>query len=100
MSDEQTQIAEAYAALYAIGGYTHSNIVHKVHDEQCNAAKSDESETDTDGEEEEGIDEADRDVDEETLIKQKSPYKQKFIREHRQLFSESLDPSRYLKSPQ
>ena len=99
MSDDQTQEAEAYAALYAIGGYTYSNVVHETHSEQCNVAKSDESGTDTDGEDEEGIDETDRDVDEETLIKQKSPYKQKFIREHRKLFSETLDPSRYLKCP-
>ena len=33
------------------------------------------------------------------LINQKSLYEQKFIREHRQLFSESLKPSRYLKCP-
>ena len=69
MSNEQTQEAEAYTALYAIGGYTYNNVVHKVHDKQCNAAKNDESETDTNGEDKEGIDEMDRDVDEETLIK-------------------------------
>ena len=73
MSDEQIQEAEAYAALYALGGYTYNNVVHETHNEQYNAAKSDESGTDTDGEDEEGIDEADKDVDEETLIKQKSP---------------------------
>ena len=38
-------------------------------------------------------------MDEETLIKQKTPYEQKFIREHRALFSETLNPSRYLKCP-
>ena len=48
---------------------------------------------DDDGEDEDSIDEMDKDVDEETT----SPYKQKFIREHRQLFSKSLNPSRYLK---
>ena len=99
MSDEQIHEAEAYAALYALGGYTYNNVVHEEHDEQCNAAKSDELETDTNGEDEEGIDEMDRDIDEETLIKQKSPYEQKFIRQYRQLFSESLNPSRYLKCP-
>ena len=98
-SDEQIYEAEAYAALYALGGYTYSNIIHEVHDEQCNAAKSNESGTDTDREDEEGIYKTDRDVDEETLIKQKSPYEQKFIREHRKLFSETLDLSRYLKCP-
>ena len=54
-SDEQIYEAEAYAELYALGGYTYSNIIHKAPDEQCNAAKNDESETDTDGENEEGI---------------------------------------------
>ena len=33
------------------------------------------------------------------MINQKSPYEQKFIREHRELFSESLNLSRYLKCP-
>ena len=41
----------------------------------------------------------DKDMDEETLIQQNSPYEQKVLREHRQLFSESLNPSRYLKCP-
>ena len=41
----------------------------------------------------------DRNVDEEALIKQKSPYEQKFIREHRELFSKTLNPSRYLRCP-
>ena len=54
---------------------------------------------DDDEEGEDGINEMERDVDEETLIQQKSPYEQKVIREHRQLFSESLDLSRYLKCP-
>ena len=39
-------------------------------------------------------------VDEEALIRQKSPYEQKFIRDHRSLFSESLKPSRFLCCPQ
>ena len=99
ISDEQMHEAEAYTALYTLGGYTYNNVIHEVPDKQCNAAKDDELETDTYGEDEESIDERDSDVDEETLIQQKSPYEQKFIREHRQLFSESLNPSRYLKCP-
>ena len=39
MSNKQTQEAEAYAALYAIGGYTYNNVVHEVHDEQCNVQR-------------------------------------------------------------
>ena len=41
----------------------------------------------------------DKDIFEESLIKQKAPNEQKFIREHRGLFSETLNPSRYLKYP-
>ena len=84
ISKEQMHEAEAYAALYALGGYTYNNVIHEVPDKQCNVAKDDELETDTYGEDEEGIDKMDSDVDEETLIQQKSPYEQKFIREHRQ----------------
>merc|ERR1712041_36552 len=36
---------------------------------------------------------------EEELISKKSPYEQRFIKEFRQLFSETLNPSRYLKCP-
>ena len=100
ISNKQMHEAEAYAALYALGGYTYNDVIHEVPDEQCNAAKDDELETDTYREDEEGINETDSDVDEETLIQQKSPYEQKFIREHRQLFSESLNPLRYQKCPQ
>ena len=100
ISEEQMHEAEGYAALYALGGYTYDNVIHEVPDKQCKAAKDDESETDTDGEDKKGIDKMERDVDEKTLIQQKSPYNQKFIREHRHLFSESLNPLRYLKCPQ
>ena len=36
-------------------------------------------------------------VDEEELIKTKTPYEQKFIREFRSLFSETLNPKRFMK---
>ena len=68
ISDEQIHEAEAYAALYALGGYTYDNVIHEVPDKQCKAAKDDESVTDTDGEDKEGIDEMDKDMDKETLI--------------------------------
>ena len=91
--DDQTTEAEAYAALYAVGGYTYNNIIHKAEDEQCNTAKSDEQDGDQEVEDMDGIDETDRNVDEEALIKQKSSYEQKFIKEHRELFSKTLNPS-------
>ena len=60
ISDEQIHEAEAYAALYALGGYTYNNVMHEVPDEQCNAAKDNKLETDTYGEDKEGIHEMDR----------------------------------------
>ena len=30
ISDEQIHEAEAYAALYALGGYTYNNVIHEV----------------------------------------------------------------------
>ena len=38
-------------------------------------------------------------VDEEELIKTKSPYEQQFIRAYRSLFSETLNPKRYMHCP-
>ena len=38
-------------------------------------------------------------IDEEALIRQKSPYEEKFIRAHRTLFSETLNPGRFLRCP-
>ena len=38
-------------------------------------------------------------VDEEELIKTKTLYEQKFIREFRSLFSETLNPKRFMKCP-
>ena len=91
--EDQSIEAEAYAALFAVGGYTYDNIIHEADEEQCNAAKSDEEDSDQEEEDTDGIDEMDKDVDEESLINQKTPYKQKFIRKHRGLFSETLNPS-------
>ena len=85
-----------YAALYALGGYTYNNLAHEAPEEICNVAESGDKE---DGSElDDRFDEVDTDhkVDEEELISRKSPYEQKFIREFRKLFSETLNPSRYL----
>ena len=60
ISDKQMHEAEVYAALYALGGYTYNNVIHEVPDEQCNAAKDNKLETDTYGEDKEGIHEMDR----------------------------------------
>ena len=38
-------------------------------------------------------------VDEEELIKTKTQYEQKFIRKFRSLFSENLNPDRFMKCP-
>ena len=39
-------------------------------------------------------------VDEEELIKTKSLYEKQFIRAHRSLFSETLNPKRFMHCPQ
>ena len=62
------QKTDAYAALYASGGYTFNNIIHEAPYKQCNSAKDGEAETDNDLEDEEGINETEKDVDEEALI--------------------------------
>ena len=99
LSDDQVIKAEAYAALYALGGYMYNNVVHEVFYKQCYSANSEEEDTDNESNGEEGGVDTNPKTDEEKLINQKSPYEQKFIREHRELFSESLNPSRYLKCP-
>ena len=99
LSDNHIIEADAYAALYALGGYTYSNLVHEASDKQCNSANDEEEDTDNDSEGEEGITETNPKADEEALINQKSPYEQKFIREHSSLFSESFKPSMVLMLP-
>ena len=75
LSDVQVTEVEAYAALFAIGGYTYDNLVQEPPDEVCNSAEKDDKETDSEhDEEDDGID-ADTKVDEEELIGKKSPYK-------------------------
>ena len=68
-------------------------------EEYCNSTNKGEEDADYDlvGEDE-GAESSPK-VDEESLIRQKSPYEQKFIRDHRSLFSESLKPSRFLHCP-
>ena len=73
LSDDQIIEVEAYAALYALGGYTYSNVVHEASDEQCNSANNEEEDTDNESEGEEGSTETDPKTDEEELINQKSP---------------------------
>ena len=99
MSSQQVTEAEAYAALFALGGYTQNNMVEEGSEEYCNPANKGEEDAydDLDGEDQ-GAESSPR-VDEEALIRQKSPYEQKFIRDHRSLFSETLKPSRFLRCP-
>ena len=93
LSNHQITEVEAYAALYALSGYTYNNVVQEASDKQCNSVNEGEGNTDNNSEGEDGIAEPDPKADKEALINQKSPYKQKFIREHRSLFSKSLKPS-------
>ena len=79
LDDHQMVEAEAYAALYTVGGYTYRNAVIESPVEMCNWVSSDKDDSDSD----DGFDESDQDtkVDEEELIKKKSKYEQSFIRE-------------------
>ena len=45
------------------------------------------------------VDDTSKVMDEELLIKQKSPFEQKFIRDHKPLFSETLNPDPYISGP-
>ena len=63
LSEEQIMEAEAYAALFALGGYTYNNVVQEAPDEQCNSANNEEVDTDNDLEDKEGIEETDPKVD-------------------------------------
>ena len=82
-----------------MGSYTYNNIVEEGSDEYCNSTNKGEEDADDDlVDEDEGAESSPK-VDEESLIRQKSPYEQKFIRDHRSLFSETLKPSRFLCCP-
>ena len=65
----------------------------------CNSAEKENEEDGSESDDEFNAIDADPKVDKEELINKKSPYEQKFIREFRELFSETLNPSRYLKCP-
>ena len=72
--------------LYSLGSYTFSNLVKEGVSEVVNTVKEGEEEADDDdfdGDDNAG---SNSKVDEEELIKTKTPYEQKFIREFRSLF--------------
>ena len=46
LSDDQVIEAEAYAALFAIGGYTYNNLVHETSNEVCNSVNNKEEDAD------------------------------------------------------
>ena len=77
--------AEAYSLLYSLGGYIYSNLVEEGVMEAVSAVK--EGKEDADDDDFDGDDNAGSSskVDEEELIKTKTQYEQKFIREFRSL---------------
>ena len=97
LTDEQILELEASSMLFALGGYTYSNLIQ---DEDAGAdvgnrvRKGGMEETDDDdgnGDDDVG---SSPEVDEESLIEGKSAYKRNFILAHRSLFSETLNPGR------
>ena len=96
---KQMIAAEAYSLLYSLGGYTYSNLVEEGVMEAVSTVEEGKEEADDDdfdGDDNAG---SNSKVDEEELIKTKTPYEQKFIREFRSLFSETLNPKRFMKNP-
>ena len=99
LSQDQILAAEAYSVLFSLGGYTYTNLVEEGVMEAVSVVEEGEEEAnydDVDGDDNTG---SNSKVDEEELIKTKSPYEQKFIREHRSLFSKTLNPKRYMHCP-
>ena len=91
--------AEAYSLLYSLGGYTYSNIVEEGVIEAVSTVEEGKEEADDDDFDGDDNARSNSKVDEEELIKTKTPYEQKFIREHRSLLSETLNPKRFMKCP-
>ena len=97
---------QAYSLLNLMGGYVFSNLQGPTIASEETASNV--SRAGLEGKENIVNDEEDDDndvdctspvVDEKALIKQKIPFEQKFIREHRNLFSETLNPNRYMSCP-
>ena len=80
ISEEQLLEAEAYSMLFALGGYTYSNLQEEDSTPEVgnNVEEGKEEANDDDAD---GDDDArsSTEVDEEALINQKSPYEQQFI---------------------
>ena len=88
--------AEAYSMLFALGGYTYSNLQEEYFTFEVgnNMAEGREEANDDDADGDNDV-RSSPEVDEESLIYQKSAYEQKFLRAHRSLFSETLNPRRF-----
>ena len=99
MTPDKIMEAQAYAVLFALGGYIYTNIVEQGIPETTytvNEGKVVADDDLADGDDDAG---SGSKVDGEFLIRQKSPYEQKFIRANRSLFSETLKPSWFLYCP-
>ena len=86
LDEEQMISAEAYSLLYSLGGYTYSNLIEEGVMEAVSTVeegKEEANDDDFDGDDNAG---SSSKVDEEELIKTKTQYEQKFIREFRSLF--------------
>ena len=91
--------AKAYSLLFALGGYTYTNLMEEGVPETANVVEEGKEVANDDGDDGDDYARSCSEVDEEALIRQKSPYEQKFIRAHRSLFSETHNPNRYLHYP-
>ena len=76
--------------LFALGSYTYSNTIEEGTQETTSTVNEGEEVAVDDWVDGDDGAEFSSKVDEESLIRQKSPYEQKFIRAHRSLFNETL----------
>ena len=80
-------------------GYTYKNIIEEGTHETSNTVNKGEETANDDLVDEDNSAEASSKVDEESLIRQKSPYEQKFISAHRSLFSRNPQTFKVLAFP-
>ena len=99
LDEEQMIAAEAYSLLYSLGGYTYNNLVEEGLMEAVSTVEEGKEEADDDNFDGDDNAGSGSEVNEEELIKTKTPYEQKFIREFRSLFRETLNPERFMKCP-
>ena len=79
LDEEQMIVAEAYSLLYSLGGYTYDNLVKEGIMEAVSTVEEGKEEADDDDFDGDDNAVSSSEVNEEELIKTKTPYEQKFF---------------------